>query len=173
MSEILHKKVSPPFEGGVVGTIDYHIYTVFYFPTGVVDSFIYSYLYWYEKQNLFNRKSLKFFRSSLRNKSTSAEAVLWNILKSKKLDGRKFRRQHSIGNYIVDFYCASEKLIIELDGNPHGEYHKIEKDKKRDQYLEDLGFSILRFENRLVFQEPEYVKNEIIKAFKGKDPEFE
>ena len=51
--------------------------------------------------------------------------------------------------------------------------HKIEKDKKRDQYLEELGFSILRFENRLVFQEPEYVKNEIIKTFKGKDPEFE
>ena len=48
--EILHKNVSPPFEGGVVGTIDYHIYTVFYFPTGVVDSLISSYLYWHEKQ---------------------------------------------------------------------------------------------------------------------------
>jgi hypothetical protein len=45
----LHKKVSPPFEGGVVGTIDYHVFTVFYFPTGVVDSLIFSYLYWYEK----------------------------------------------------------------------------------------------------------------------------
>ena len=76
-----------------------------------------------KSQNLFNRKSLKFFRSSLRNKSASAESELWDILKSKKLNARKFRRQHSIGNYIVDFYCASEKLIIELDGNPHGEYH--------------------------------------------------
>src|SRR5664280_1839887 len=94
-----------------------------------------------KNQNLFNRKSLKFFRSSLRNKSTSAE--LRNILKSKKLNARKFRRQHSIGNYIVDFFCASEKLVIELDGNPHNQYHKIEKDKKRDQYLEGLGFSIL------------------------------
>jgi very-short-patch-repair endonuclease len=123
-------------------------------------------------KNLFNRKSLKLFRSSLRNKSTSAEAVLWNILKSKNLNGRKFRRQHSLGNYIVDFCCTSEKLVIELDGNPHGEYHKIEEDKKRDQYLESLGFSILRFENRLVFQEPEIVKNEIRKTFKSKDPEF-
>jgi very-short-patch-repair endonuclease len=87
-------------------------------------------------------------------------------LKSKKLDARKFRREHSIGNYIVDFYCASEKLVIELDGNQHGEYHKIEKDIKRDQYLEGLGLSILRFENRLVFQEPEFVKDEIIKTFK-------
>jgi len=119
-----------------------------------------------KNQNIFNRKSLKFFRSTLRNKSTSAEAELWNILKSKKLDLRKFRRQHSIGNYIVDFFCASEKLIIELDGNPHGEYHRIEKDIKRDQYLESLGFSVLRFENRLVFQDPEFVKNEIRKAFK-------
>jgi len=126
-----------------------------------------------KNQNLFNRKSLKFFRTSLRNKSTSAEAVLWNIIKSKKLDSRKFRRQHSIGNYIVDFICTSEKLVIELDGNPHGEYHKIEKDKQRDQYLEDLGFSILRFENRLIFQELEFVKNEIRKTFKRKDPEFE
>ena len=67
------------------------------------------------------------------------------MLKSKNINGRKFRRQDSIGNYIVDFCCTSEKLVIELDGNPHGEYHKIEKDIKRDQYLESLGFSILRY----------------------------
>jgi very-short-patch-repair endonuclease len=71
-------------------------------------------------QNLFNRRSLKFIRSALRNKSSSAEAELWNILKSKNLDGRKFRRQHCIG-----------------------------------------------------FQEPEFVKNEIRKTFKRKDPEIE
>jgi len=91
-----------------------------------------------KSQNLFSRKSLRFFRSSLRNKSTSAESVLWNILKSKKLNARKFRRQHSIVNYIVDFYCASEKLVIELDGNPHGEYHKIEKDKREINILKAL-----------------------------------
>jgi very-short-patch-repair endonuclease len=124
-------------------------------------------------QNLFSRKSLKFYRSSLRNKSTSAEAELWKVLKSKRLNGRKFRRQHSVGNYIVDFFCASEKLVIELDGNPHGEYHNIKKDIKRDQYLEGLGFSILRFENRLVFQDPEFIKNEIIKTFKRQDSEIE
>jgi len=58
---------------------------------------------------------------------------LWNILKSKKLEGRKFRRQHSIGSFIVDFCCPSEKLIVELDGAPHGEYVQIEKDIKRNQ----------------------------------------
>ena len=124
-------------------------------------------------QYSISRPGWLILRSSLRSRSTSAEAVLWNILKSKNLDGRKFRRQHSIGNYIVDFCCTSEKLVIELDGNPHGEYHKIEKDKKRDKYIEGLGFSILRFENRLVFQEPESIKNEIRKTFKRKDPEFE
>ncbi|MBK8883824.1 MAG: DUF559 domain-containing protein [Bacteroidales bacterium] len=117
-----------------------------------------------KSKNILNRKSLKFFRSSLRNRSTSAEAAFWNIVKSRKIDGRKFRRQQSIGNYIVDFCCPSEKLIIELDGDPHGEYHKIQKDENRDKYLESLGFTILRFENRFVFQEPEYLKNEIRKV---------
>jgi very-short-patch-repair endonuclease len=75
-------------------------------------------------------------RRSLRNRSTSAEATLWGILKSKKLDGRKFRRQHGIGYYIVDFCCPAEKLVIELDGDQHGDHEQIEKDKKRDKYLE-------------------------------------
>jgi len=117
-------------------------------------------------KNLINRKSLKVFRSVLRNSSTSAEVALWVMLKSKKLEGRKFRRQYSIGIYIVDFCCPSEKLIIELDGNPHGEYHRIQKDESRDKFLESLGFKVLRFENRFVFQEPEFVKDEIRKAFK-------
>jgi very-short-patch-repair endonuclease len=116
-----------------------------------------------ENKHLFNRKGLKPFRSSLRTRSTSAEAVLWNMLKSKNLDGKKFRRQYSIGSYIVDFCCPSEKLIIELDGAPHGEYHRIQKDENRDKYIESLGFIVIRFENRFVFQEPEYIKNEIRK----------
>ena len=121
------------------------------------------------ENHLFNRKNLKAIRSSLRNKSTSAEAVLWNLLKSRNLKGRKFRRQYSIDKYIVDFYCPSEKLIIELDGDPHGDYYKIEKDKIRDKYLEELGLTILRFENRFVFQDPDYLLDEIIKVFKEKD----
>ena len=119
-----------------------------------------------KNNNLFNRKDLKSFRSFLRNRATSAEVALWNILKSKQLDGRKFRRQYSISSYIVDFCCPSEKLIIELDGDPHEEYHKIQKDENRDKYLESLGFTALRFENRFVFQEPEYVKDEIRKVIK-------
>jgi very-short-patch-repair endonuclease len=124
-----------------------------------------------KNNNLFNRKDLKSLRSSLRKRSTSAEAALWNILKSRNFEGRKFRRQHSIGNYIVDFYCPSEKLVIELDGDAHGDYYKIEEDKIRDKYLEDLGSTVLRFENRFVFQEPEYIKDEIRKVFNKKRPD--
>ena len=126
-----------------------------------------------KNKNLFNIKGLKSFRSSLRNRSTSAEVALWNILKSKNLDGRKFRRQYSIGNYIVDFCCPSEKLLIELDGDPHGEYHKIQEDENRDKYLASLGFTLLRFENRFVFQEPEYLKNEIRKVIKKRKNRFD
>jgi very-short-patch-repair endonuclease len=79
-----------------------------------------------ENLNLFNRKELKPLRSSLRKRSTSAEASLWEMLKSKKMDGMKFRRQYSIGYYIADFCCPSEKIIIELDGDPQ----IIEKCKK-------------------------------------------
>ncbi|HQM69427.1 MAG TPA: DUF559 domain-containing protein [Bacteroidales bacterium] len=119
-----------------------------------------------DSRYIFNRKSLKPHRSYLRNNSTSAESALWNQLKSKNLEGRKFRRQQSIGNYIVDFYCPSEKLIIELDRDPHGDPKQIQKDISRDKYLETLGFTVLRFENRFVFQEPEIILNEIKKVFR-------
>jgi very-short-patch-repair endonuclease len=111
----------------------------------VVDLFFFFTFIPINNNNLFTRKGLKSFRSSPRNRSTSAEAALWKILKSKNLDGRKFRRQYSIGSYIVDFYCPSEKLIIELDGDPHGEYFKIQKDENWDKYLEILRFTLLMY----------------------------
>jgi very-short-patch-repair endonuclease len=116
-----------------------------------------------ENKNLFNRKRLKHLRSALRSRSTSAEVALWNLLKSRNIEGKKFRRQYSIGSYIVDFFCPSEKLIIELDGDPHGEYQRIQKDAVRDKYIESLGFFVIRFENKVVFQDPEFIKNEIRK----------
>ncbi len=118
-----------------------------------------------------NKKVFKYFRKKLRNNSTSAEAAFWSLVENKKILGRKFRRQHSLGNYIVDFYCSSEKLIIELDGDPHGEYYKIEKDEARDQFLESLGYQILRFENRIIFQDPDFVIETIKSKFiKSKEP---
>lgn len=115
-----------------------------------------------------NKIELKSIRKRLRNQSTSAEAVLWKMLKNRQLDGLKFRRQHSIGNFIVDFYCSSEKLIIELDGHYHGDYIQIRKDSERDKKLEEKGYKVLRFENRIIFQDPDYVKDTILGGLKKK-----
>lgn len=83
-------------------------------------------------RKLHNRPNLKENRKFLRNNSTSAESVLWTILKNKQGAGMKFRRQHSIGNYIVDFYCTKLNLIIGLDGEYHASYQAIIRDEKRD-----------------------------------------
>ena len=118
------------------------------------------------KRRNINSGRLLEFRKFLRNNSTSAEAELWKYLSGKKLYGRKFRRQYSIANYILDFYCRSEKLAEELDGNPHGDYIQIQKDILRDEFLKKSGIQTLRIENRFVFQEPEYVKELIKSHFK-------
>ena len=77
-------------------------------------------------------------------------------LQKRQLKGRKFRRQHSIENFIVDFYCPEEKLIIELDGEIHKNATAEEKDRKRDKRLEELGFKIIRFKIKwfLIFYRP-------------------
>ncbi len=90
---------------------------------------------------------LKETRAHLRRNMTEAELVLWEVLKGKKLCGRKFRRQHSIGYYIADFYCPSEKMVIELDGQHHYTPEGIEKDLERDKHLELMNIKVLRFEN--------------------------
>jgi very-short-patch-repair endonuclease len=105
-------------------------------------------------------------RSELRSNLTMAEAALWANLKGHALAGRKFRRQHSIGNYIVDFYCASEKLIVELDGNYHFDPMISEDDQIRDEQLRSLGFRVLRFENMLVFNDLPGVLREIESMFR-------
>ncbi|WP_037317760.1 endonuclease domain-containing protein [Salegentibacter sp. Hel_I_6] len=103
-----------------------------------------------EKPN-HNRKNLESYRKTLRNNLTPAEAFLWKQLQRRKFKGRKFRRQHSIENFIVDFYCAKEQLIIELDGEVHKNPLADEKDEKRTKKLESFGFKVIRFENKMVF----------------------
>jgi adenine-specific DNA-methyltransferase len=94
---------------------------------------------------------MKILARQLRKKSTEAEIYLWRLLRNRKFHGFKFRRQHPIENYIVDFICESGKLIIELDGNQHRE--NIFYDKERTVYLERLGYKVLRFWNNTVFKE--------------------
>jgi len=113
-----------------------------------------------------DKPELKYLRKELRKKLTPAEAFLWKQLQHKKLEGRKFRRQHSIENFIVDFYCSFEKLIIELDGEVHNNPTSEEKDEIRDSRLQELGFKVLRFENQMVFQHLSSVLREIKDNFK-------
>jgi very-short-patch-repair endonuclease len=112
-----------------------------------------------------NLPFLRTFRKELRNHLTPAEAKLWTLLKKSQLDGRKFRRQHSVGNYILDFYCPGERLAIELDGAVHNTESAQEYDRERDLFLNYFGIKVLRFENKLVFQQAEVVLMEIKKNF--------
>ena len=115
---------------------------------------------------IHNQKHLEERRKELRKNLTSAEATLWNSLKRKQLNGRKFRRQHSIQNFIFDFYCASENLIIELDGAIHLDFAQQNYDFERTKILEELGFKIIRFENKLIFERLPEVLEEISGHFK-------
>lgn len=102
------------------------------------------------KKQLNNIKPLKQFRKELRNNGTSAEATLWIHLQKSKL-GKKFRRQHSVGYFILDFYCPKEKLAIELDGADHFTLSGMARDEKRTAYLNQQGARVIRFENEKCF----------------------
>jgi len=99
----------------------------------------------------------------LRNRMTKAETVLWEELRHRKFMGLKFRRQHPIDRFIVDFYCHKHKLVIELDGSVHDLPEVAENDKNREAELTDLGLTILRFSNSIVLQSIQAVLNTIAK----------
>jgi very-short-patch-repair endonuclease len=103
------------------------------------------------KPKIINRKEQKKLRQSLRNNSTSAEKLLWSELRRRKLGGLKFRRQCGISNYIVDFYCPELKLVIELDGDIHGEEIKKAKDNQKEKYITSIGMTVMRFTNGEIF----------------------
>jgi len=83
---------------------------------------------------------------------TEAEKLLWSQIRSKQLKSRQFYRQRIIGDYVVDFYCPKASLIIELDGGQHYSEEGIEKDKIRDDYLNEQGYKVLRFSDREIFE---------------------
>ena len=100
------------------------------------------------QSRIHNRKEFEDRRKHLRKKLTAAEATLWSLLKGEQLDGRKFRRQHSVDKYVLDFYCPSEKLAIELDGEHHFTDGGLAYDEKRTNYLNSLNVQVLRFVQR-------------------------
>ena len=96
----------------------------------------------------------------LRKQATPAEKILWEQLRNRRLKGLKFRRQHPLGTYIVDFYCPAQRLVVEIDGDIH-RYQEAE-DQARDDFLEEMGFRVIRFWNSEVEENLEGVL-EIIK----------
>ena len=92
---------------------------------------------------------LKQLSRELRNNSTKSEVLLWYHLKGKQIKGFDFHRQKPILNYIVDFYCSELLLAIEIDGESH--YGNEEKDEKRQNEIERLGVSFLRFDDRDIY----------------------
>lgn len=97
----------------------------------------------------------------MRKKQTPAEDVFWGMVRDRRFMNLIFRRQHQIGDYVVDFFCLEEKLIVELDGEVHNTTERQRIDKKRDSYLNSLGFKILRFSNDELFKYPENVLKKI------------
>ncbi len=115
---------------------------------------------------------LKDFVREHRSKPTEAEKVLWEIVRGKKLAGFKFRRQHVISNYIADFICLSEKLIIEVDGLYHQLPENKISDEERTNELNKLGFEVIRFTNEQVLNKTDHVINSIVKKLKEKHEQF-
>ncbi len=111
--------------------------------------------------NKTNNPTLKPYAQKLRREMTKEERHLWyDFLKGLPVT---FNRQKVIGNYIADFYCASSKLIIELDGSQHYEEKGIASDKKRDEYFNYLGLVVLRYSNEDVNQNFDGVCEDILK----------
>jgi very-short-patch-repair endonuclease len=100
----------------------------------------------------------------LRRDLTDAERKLWSLLRSRRLNAVKFRRQHEFGPYILDFYCAQHRLAIEADGSQHYEPEGLELDAERDHYLATYGVRILRFTNLEILNETEGVADRIVQV---------
>jgi very-short-patch-repair endonuclease len=115
---------------------------------------------------IYNKKSIKKIRQHLRKNMPSPEVYLWNRIKSRQIFNIKFRRQYSIGNYIVDFYSPELKLAIELDGNSHFTDEAIEHDLNRTNYLENFGIKVVRYFNNDILNNIEGVYADLLNTIK-------
>jgi len=107
------------------------------------------------------KESTQEYARELRLKTTEAEQKLWSLLRNRQLKGKKFRRQHAIANYVVDFYCNECKLVIELDGKFHTGAEAREYDAIRTALLKELGITVLRFWNDELIVDPAKVLRKI------------
>src|SRR6266571_5676293 len=110
---------------------------------------------------------------SLRKKPTWAEKLLWSRLRNRQLAGYKFRRQHSVGPYNLDFYCAQARLAVELDGREHGHPDRQITDKKRDAFLAHLGIKVIRFWNHALRENLRSVLDTILRELAERTPHLD
>lgn len=113
------------------------------------------------KLNQGAKASTQQYARELRLRTTEAEQKLWCLLRNRQLKAKKFRRQHAIANYVVDFYCHECRLVIELDGNFHTDDEAKEYDKARTALLNELGITVLRFWNEEVIKDSENVLRKV------------
>lgn len=106
----------------------------------------------------------------LRNNMTKAEKILWEKLKKKEIFKARWKRQHPIDIFVVDFYCHKYKLAIEVDGEIHLNEEIQEHNEGRSYDIEKLGIKILRFTNKEVFDDIEFVKNRILHEINSLSP---
>ncbi|WP_180179179.1 endonuclease domain-containing protein [Acinetobacter sp. YH12041] len=101
------------------------------------------------------------FAKSMRHSATDTENLMWQLLRAKRFMNLKFRRQHVIASFIVDFYCHEIGLVIELDGSQHGTDDVIEYDAERTKFLEALGLAVVRYWNNEVLLETDAVLDDL------------
>jgi very-short-patch-repair endonuclease len=116
-------------------------------------------------KRITSSQQIKFARN-LRHQQSDAERLLWSKLRGSQLNGVKFRRQHSVGNYVVDFVCLRKKLIIEIDGSQHNEECEKVKDARRTRWLQGEGYRVLRFWNNDVLTNIDGVFLTILESLK-------
>lgn len=113
-------------------------------------------------------KNLKERSRELRSSMTDAEIALWSKVRRKQLYGLQFHRQKPIGRYIVDFYCPSVRLVVEVDGGQHYTPEGERSDANRDAYLKSLGLAVLRFSNLDVLRNMDGVMATIVQKIEAK-----
>lgn len=112
-------------------------------------------------------RELKQIARDMRQQPTKAENHLWQYLRNRQINGARFRRQHSIGSFVVDFVCISQRLIIEVDGSIHDLEEQQSYDMQRQSFLEEQGFRVIRFTNDQILQDIQLVIESIANDLKA------
>ena len=111
---------------------------------------------------IYNRRREKWLRQQLRNHMPDAEVLLWMQLKGRQVLGFKFRRQYSVGPFVIDFYCPQLRLGVELDGDSHFAVGAADRDQHRQRYIESFGIRVIRYVNTDIYENMDGVLENLV-----------